>query len=95
MQVDSNQIKNILTLRYDPSQHSSLYPISSKNFFPKISTYSLDTIEKIIENYILEKFQNLNDKKISLALSGGVDSTIVLAFLKKTLPDLEINAINF
>lgn len=94
MQVDSNQIKNILTLRYDPSQHSSLYPINPKNFFPKISTYSLDTIEKIIENYILEKFQNLNDKKISLALSGGVDSTIVLAFLKKTLPDLEINAIS-
>ena len=94
MQVDSTQIQNILTLRYDPSQYSSLYSITSKNFFPKINVYSLDKIEKIIENYILEKFQNLNVKKISLALSGGVDSTLVLAFLKKTLPDLEINAIS-
>jgi asparagine synthase (glutamine-hydrolysing) len=94
MQVDPNKIQNILTLRYDPSQNSSLYQITPKNFFPKINDYSLDKIEKTIENYILEKFQNSNVKRISLALSGGVDSTLVLAFLKKTLPDLEIDAIS-
>lgn len=94
MQVDPKKIQNILTLRYDPSQKSLLYPITPKNFFPKINDYSLDIIEKTIENYILEKFQNSNVKRISLALSGGVDSTLVLAFLKKTLPDLEIDAIS-
>jgi len=94
MQVDPNQIQNILTLRYDPSQNSLLYPISWKDFTPKINDYSLDRIEKSIENYILKKFKNSNVKKISLALSGGVDSTLVLAFLKKTLPDLEIDAIS-
>jgi asparagine synthase (glutamine-hydrolysing) len=94
MQVDSNQIQNILTLRYDPSQNSLLSPITWKNFTPKISNYSLDHIEKIIEDYILKKFKNSNVKKISLALSGGVDSTLVLAFLKKTLPDLEIDTIS-
>ena len=94
MQVDPNKIQNILTLRYDPSQNSSLYPITAKNFSSKINDYSINKIEKIIENYILEKFQNSNTKKVSLALSGGVDSTLVLAFLKKTLPDLEINAIS-
>jgi len=94
MQVDSNQIQNILTLRYDPSQNSLLSPITWKNFTPKISNYSLDHIEKIIENYILKKFKNSDVKRISLALSGGVDSTLVLAFLKKTLPDLEIDAIS-
>jgi asparagine synthase (glutamine-hydrolysing) len=94
MQVDAKKIQNILTLRYDPSQKSLLCPITPKNFFPKINDYSLDKIEKTIENYILEKFQNSNVKRISLALSGGVDSTLVLAFLKKTLPDLEIDAIS-
>jgi len=94
MQVDLNQIQNILTLRYDPSQNSLLSPITWKNFTPKISNYSLDNIEKIIENYILKKFKNSDVKRISLALSGGVDSTLVLAFLKKTLPDLEIDAIS-
>ena len=94
MQVDPNKIQNILTLRYDPSQNSSLYPITAKNFSSKINDYSINKIEKIIENYILEKFQNSNTKKVSLALSGGVDSTLVLAFLKKTLPDLEINTIS-
>ena len=94
MQVDSNQIQNILTLRYDPSQNSLLSPITWNNFTPKINNYSLDHIEKIIKNYILKKFKNSNVKRISLALSGGVDSTLVLAFLKKTLPDLEIDAIS-
>ena len=94
MQVDSNQIQNILTLRYDPSQNSLLSPITWKNFTPKISNYSLDHIEKIIKNYILKKFKNSNVERISLALSAGVDSTLVLAFLKKTLPDLEIDAIS-
>ena len=94
MQVDPNQIQNILTLRYNPSQNSLLFPITWKDFTPKINNYSLDRIEKFIENYILKKFKNSNTKKISLALSGGVDSTLVLAFLKKTLPDLEIDAIS-
>ena len=66
MQVDSNQIQNILTLRYDPSQNSLLSPITWKNFTPKISDYSLDHIEKIIENYILKKFKNSNVERISL-----------------------------
>ena len=94
MQVDSSQIQNILTLRYDPSQNSLLHPISWNDFTPKINDYSLDRIEKSIEKYILKKFKNSNIKKISLALSGGVDSTLVLAFLKKTFPDLEIDAIS-
>jgi len=94
MSVDPNQIRNILTLRYDPSQNSSLPQLTSKDFTPKINEFSLDKIEKSIENYILKKLQNSNVKKISLALSGGVDSSLVLAFLKNTLPDLEIDAIS-
>jgi len=94
MSVDPNQIRNILTLRYDPSQNSLLPQLTSKDFTTKINEFSLDNIEKLIENYILKKLQNSNVKKISLALSGGVDSSLVLAFLKKALPDLEIDAIS-
>ena len=94
MQIDPNQIQNILTLRYDPSQNSSISPITWKDFSPKINNYSLNHIEKSIENYLLEKLKDSNVKRISLALSGGVDSTLVLAFLKKILPDLEIDAIS-
>ena len=94
MLIDPNQIRNILTLRYDPSQNSSLPQLTSKDFTPKINDFSLDKIEKSIENYILNKLENSNVKRISLALSGGVDSSLVLAFIKKTLPDLEIDAIS-
>ena len=94
MLIDPNQIRNILTLRYDPSQNSSLPQLTSKDFTPKINDFSLDKIEKSIENYILNKLENSNVKRISLALSGGVDSSLVLAFIKKTLPDLTIDAIS-
>ena len=33
-------------------------------------------------------------KKISIALSGGVDSTLVLAMIRKMFPDIEIEALS-
>ncbi|QLH07833.1 asparagine synthase C-terminal domain-containing protein [Nitrosopumilus ureiphilus] len=94
MLVDPNQIRNILTLRYDPSQKPLLPQLTWKDFVPKTSDFSLDFIEKSIENYILKKIHSSDVKRLSLALSGGVDSSLVLAFLKKTIPDLTIDAIS-
>ncbi len=94
MFVDPDQIRNILTLRYDPSQKPLLPQLIWNDFIPKTNEFSIDIIEKYVENYILKKLQHSDVKKISLALSGGVDSSLVLAFLKKTLPDLTIDAIS-
>ena len=35
-----------------------------------------------------------NGKKISIALSGGVDSTLVLSLIRKVNPDIDIKAIS-
>ena len=94
MVIEPNQIRNILTLRYDSSQNPLLPQLTPKDFIPKINEFSLDYIEKSIKNYILEKIKHHDVKRISLALSGGVDSSLILAFLKNTLPEMTINAIS-
>ena len=94
MLIEPNQIKNILTLRYDPSHNPLLPQITWNDFFPKNSELSLEYIEKLIEDYILEKINPNQVKTISLALSGGVDSSLVLGFIRKTLPELTIHGIS-
>ena len=75
--VEPNQIRNILTLRYDPSQNSLLPALQWNDFSINTHDPSLEHIEKYIENYISKKVENSDVKRISLALSGGVDSSLI------------------
>jgi asparagine synthase (glutamine-hydrolysing) len=88
--VDS--IKNILTLRYDPSQKPKLSPLNWKQIKPTenaSSNFIQTTIQDSIKNSL-----NPEPKSLSIALSGGIDSTLVLGLLKKTFPNTKINAIS-
>ncbi len=87
----SNLIRNILTLRYDPSQKTTLPIINSKNFLSS-KQYDLNFIENSLKNSIQAKLGTA--KNLSISLSGGIDSTLVLGLIRKTLPDLKINAIS-
>ena len=89
----STLIQNFLTLRYDPFQKSFLPNLTSINFEPKIKELSLENIETLLQNYILKKFSE-PPKRITISLSGGIDSTLILALLRKTLPDTEICALS-
>ena len=81
----------ILTLRYNSNLKSTLNKLSWKDFQPLSNPVSIDFLEQCMENYI--KKQNLeSQKKISIALSGGVESTLSLAIIRKMYPNLEINA---
>jgi len=87
----SNLIRNILTLRYDPSQKTTLPKISSNNFLAS-KQYDLTFIENNLKYSIQTTLQNA--KNLSISLSGGIDSTLVLGLIRKTMPDLKINAIS-
>lgn len=87
---NNSLVNNILTLRYDPSQKPILPRINPNNF--KNITPSLDQIEYLIEKS-LKKIKN-KPPKIAVALSGGIDSTLALFFLKKFFPDSKIEAIS-
>ena len=92
--INPSSIVNILTLRYDPHLKPNL-PIKTWNDFES-NTESVNTqsIENSITNYIKEKLENFNDQNVSIALSGGVDSTLVLSLLRKINPDIHIKAVS-
>jgi len=92
--VITSSIVDILTLRYDPSINPTLPKKTWKDFEPMDEAPNVSYIEDSICNEIESKLDSFNEKQVSIALSGGVDSTLVLSLLRKIYPDLKINAIS-
>ena len=90
---DLKSIQEILTLRYDTTLNSKLQKLSWNDFVSKNTLVSLDKIEKLITDEIIAKI-NPEKSKISLALSGGIDSTLVLALIRKQFPKIPIETIS-
>jgi len=91
--TNSTEICNILTLRYNP-KIKPLLPIKTwEGFQPDNTIFSLEQIENSILDSLKQKIESNKIKKISIALSGGIDSTLILAMLRKLFPDIEIEAI--
>ena len=87
-------IVNILTLRYDPTIKPNL-PIKTWEDFQSVNKpLSAEFIEKSICHSIEEKLTKFDGKKISIALSGGIDSTLVLSLIRKVKPDIDIEAVS-
>ena len=87
----STMIKEILSLRYYPSSETDRKKFTPNDFESQASPDYLEHIE----NLILKTIKNeINEEKISVALSGGVDSTLVIALLRKAFPDIQIEAIS-
>jgi asparagine synthase (glutamine-hydrolysing) len=88
---NSSVIKEILSLRYCPSMSISKNKFFVNNFLPEEKLNYLEYIENSICSEIKNK---VTDNHVSIALSGGVDSTLVMALLRKTKPDIKIDAIS-
>ena len=92
--VNPSSIVDILTLRYDTTIQPNLPKKSWEDFVPIDKPLSIPSIETSICDEIESNLESHNSKDVSIALSGGVDSTLVLSLLRKTNPDLKINAIS-
>jgi len=93
--LESNSIKNILTLRYNPTRTSKIQKKTWKDFVERpIVGNAAQHVEHLIISNIKKSIKNSKTTKTSIALSSGVDSTLVLSLLKKTCPDVQINAIS-
>jgi asparagine synthase (glutamine-hydrolysing) len=88
---NSSIIKEVLSLRYCPSLDINKNKIVAENFLPEEKLNYLNYIENSISSEIKNEVQ---DNHVSIALSGGVDSTLVMALLRKTKPDIKIDAIS-
>ena len=92
--ISPSSIVNILTLRYDPSINPNLPRKTWKDFEPIDEYQNTISIEKSICNEIEKKLSHTNEQEISIALSGGVDSALMLSLLRKTKPAVKINAVS-
>lgn len=85
-------IKNILTLRYNPTKKTQIPKKTWRDFVEKPVENVSEHVESLITSNIKKTIKN--SAKVAVALSSGVDSTLVLSLLKKTRPDVKINAIS-
>ena len=92
--VNAEMIRNILTLRYDPSCKTSLGKKTWDDFTEKSLTGNNEFIEQSIKNKIKNSLINSKENHVSVALSGGIDSTLVIALLRETFPKIQIDAIS-
>ena len=92
--IKPSSITNILTLRYDPSIKPNLPKKIWSDLKPSIQKPSIEVIEKSIQGTIKSQLNALSVKKICIALSGGIDSALILTLIKKTIPDIQVDAIS-
>ena len=90
--IGTQVISEILSLRYATNQDLIFPKLHPEDFSSTNQSPSTDEIENLMLSYLKETIPK--SSKISIALSGGVDSTIVLAMLTKANLDLEIDALS-
>jgi asparagine synthase (glutamine-hydrolysing) len=90
--IDPLSLKSTLTLRYDLSQNPILPKLDWRDFNNKKTTIPINILENSIKQNILNSVQENDPKKIAISLSGGIDSSLVLLFLKETFPNSSIDA---
>ena len=93
MEINSDSLKHILTLRYDPSFEPLLPKQKWENFQEKESFNYLNTVENTIQN-TLKKYEKSLKRKPIVSLSSGIDSTLVLTLLRDLYPDIEIDSMS-
>ena len=87
-----DSLKSILTLRYDHTLTPTLRKLTWSDFVEQSSVNEINEIENYLVDNIKKELSKI--KKITLALSGGVDSSLMLTLIRKTLPEIDITAIS-
>ncbi len=91
--MNLNSVKSILTLRYDYAQTPILPKLTWKDLERKEDFSSEEITRQLISN-LKKQIPDNYSKPISISLSGGVDSSLMLCILKQSFPNNEIDAIS-
>jgi len=89
-------ICNIMTLRYDPTQRGILSLKSIGNDVVKNRRKPYPTsrdVEANVRNVLKRTMAKYKPERISVALSSGVDSNVILSLIRDEFPKLEINCV--
>ena len=87
--LDLKLIQNYLTFRYNPVKTSIIPFATTKNFNERNSDSNGIIVQSLLENVVKNQFENY-DKPIIISLSGGIDSTLCSAILRKVFPKKKI-----
>lgn len=88
--VDYDALASILTLRYNPRRKPLHKPLGVSDFVPAPT----DDPEARILSIIQADLERLKASSVSVLLSGGVDSVLTLAMLKKFRPDVRVSCVS-
>ena len=91
--LNNDNIANFLTLRYDPTINNLFHPLKKENFAENITENIEEKISGIVKRDLELKLLDKKVSRISLALSGGIDSGFTLVMIRKLFPDLQIDSI--
>lgn len=89
---ECERIVDILTLRYSPQDKCSFPPALNWEDFVEYEGIEA-AVEPILEGVVKRELQILRPSKVGVAISGGVDSTLVTAFLRKVSPELKLETL--
>jgi len=92
MKLNPISIRNILTLRYDITTEKPAKKLATVQDFKKsFNDQGGHRTEKLL-NASFKKIEKYN--KFSISLSGGIDSSLSLALLRKNFPKAKIIAVS-
>jgi asparagine synthase (glutamine-hydrolysing) len=84
----------MLTLRYDPTRSPVRKPLTKDDFHPKYGDWDIDQgILALIKKELTDIHRTNKFKHVALSLSGGVDSRLTLAMIRRFLPTVKVTCI--
>jgi asparagine synthase (glutamine-hydrolysing) len=92
--VDLKFIARMLTLRYDPMKQSVREPLTISDFAPQSADNIDREIIRIMRQELCDRRDAMKFNHLSMSLGGGIDSTLTLAMIRSTLPEVKIKCIS-
>lgn len=92
-------VANLLTLRYDPEvgNNGTIRNISYKEVlkFRQSSDHvpSSAQVEAVLRKKIRNQIHEFGAKRISLAISAGIDSNLIFCLIRKEFPEIELDCL--
>ena len=87
--LDKNSIRNLLSIRYNPSEKSLIPQATWKNFNEIHTDPTGIKTKKLLECAFQKQIKN-STEPLSISLSSGIDSTLCLSLLRKIFPNREL-----
>lgn len=87
--LNKNSIRNILTIRYDPTEKSLLSQAKIKDLVESQTDLTGEKTKKLLTNALKKKIKN-SKESLAISLSSGIDSTLCLSLLRETFPNREL-----